>query len=39
MKLSDKYDGFKKKMDRIHPPYDETLPMDFGDLEDDEFGL
>jgi hypothetical protein len=27
---------FKSKLDQIHPPYGQTIPMDFGDLEEDE---
>lgn len=38
MKLSDNYDDFKKKLDRIHPRYNETMPLDLGDS-DDEGGL
>ena len=30
MKLSDDYSDFRKKLDRLHPRYDETLPLDFG---------
>lgn len=29
MKLSDDYSDFKTKLDRLHPRYDETLPLDF----------
>ena len=35
MKLSDKYGDFTSKLDYVHPPYDETLSFDFGDLDDD----
>jgi hypothetical protein len=31
MKLSDEYDDFQGKLDRIHPRYDETLPLPLGD--------
>ncbi len=34
MKLSGDYTDFKRKLDHIHPPYDEALKFDFGDLED-----
>lgn len=30
MKLSGTYDEFKKNLDRIHPRYGETIPLDFG---------
>jgi P63C domain len=33
MKLSNDYSDFKNKIDRIHPRYGETIPMDFGDDE------
>jgi hypothetical protein len=36
MKLSKDYSDFKSKLDQIHPPYGQTIPMDFGDLEEDE---
>jgi hypothetical protein len=41
MKLSDKYQDFKDKLDRIHPAYNETMALDFdhGDGGDDEPGL
>src|SRR5262249_42519848 len=29
MKLSDGYSDFKRKLDRVHPRYDETMSMDF----------
>jgi P63C domain-containing protein len=29
MKLSDHYDDFKEKLDRVHPPYNETYQIDF----------
>jgi hypothetical protein len=38
MKLSDGYEDFKQKLDRLHPRFDETLPFDFGD-DDDEVRL
>ena len=31
MKLSDKYEDFESKLDRIHPRYDTTLPLPFYD--------
>jgi hypothetical protein len=31
MKLSDNYDDFKHKLDKIHPVYGETLSIDFGE--------
>jgi hypothetical protein len=31
MKLSRNYDEFKRNLDKIHPRYGETIPMDFGD--------
>ena len=34
MRLSSDYADFKRKLDRIHPPYDETLRLDFDDLEE-----
>lgn len=36
MRLSSGYKDFKEKIDRIHPRYNETLPMDFALIEDDE---
>ena len=40
MKLSDGYRDFKSKLDRIHGKYDETMAMDFGELDDEDiFGL
>jgi hypothetical protein len=33
MKLSEDYADFKRKLDRIHPRYDETMPLEF--LEDE----
>ena len=33
MKLSDSYSDFKKKLDRLHPRYDETMQLDLGDYE------
>jgi hypothetical protein len=32
MKLSDEYDDFETKLDRIHPRYDRTLPLPLKDL-------
>lgn len=29
MKLSDTWDAFKANLDRIHPRFDETIPLDF----------
>jgi len=29
MKLSDNYEDFKEKMDRIHPSFNETIPLNF----------
>ena len=34
MKLSNGYEDFKEKIDRIHPPYDESLRFDFGNMGD-----
>lgn len=31
MRLSTDYDDFQEKLERIHPPYNQTLPMQFGD--------
>jgi len=31
MKLSDKYDDFATRLDRVHPRYDTTLPLPFYD--------
>jgi hypothetical protein len=41
MKLSDGYGDFKRKLDRIHPRYDETLPLalEVMSIDDDEVGL
>ena len=39
MKLSDDYADFRSKMDRIHPIYGKTLPLPFGQHEDDGKGL
>ena len=33
MKLSDSYSDFKRKLDRLHPRYDETMQLDLGDYE------
>lgn len=35
MKLSNKYDDFKIKIDMLHPRYDETIPMDFENDDED----
>ncbi len=29
MKMSPDWDTFKRNLDRIHPTYDETIPLDF----------
>lgn len=39
MRLSSDYDDFVNKLDKIHPRYDETLPFDFGEDEDDGIGI
>lgn len=39
MKLSNDWHDFKGKLDRLHPPYDKTLPLPFRDEEDDGKGL
>ena len=39
MKLSDQYRDFARKLNRIHPRWDETMPLDFGDFDDDGIGL
>ena len=31
MRLSKNYEEFKRNLDKIHPRYGETIPMDFGD--------
>lgn len=31
MRLSNGYDDFQEKLDRIHPPYNQTLPLQFSD--------
>lgn len=31
MRLSSNYEEFKRNLDKIHPRYGETIPMDFGD--------
>lgn len=35
MKLRKDYHDFKSRLDQIHPPYGQTLAMDFGDDEID----
>jgi hypothetical protein len=35
MKLSDNYVDFRRKLDRIHPRFGETIEMDLGSVEDD----
>lgn len=39
MKLSDGWDDFKDKIDRIHPRYGETMALPFPDSPDDGHGL
>ncbi|MEX2643967.1 MAG: P63C domain-containing protein [Acetobacterales bacterium] len=39
MKLSDRYDDFVRKLDKIHPRYDKTMLLDFGEGESGVFGL
>lgn len=40
MKLSRDYNDFIRKLDMLHPPYNETMPMDFfGFTDDDGIGL
>lgn len=34
MKLSDSYEDFKEKIERIHPRYNETLPLHFDEMAD-----
>lgn len=36
MKLSSDYQQFKDSLDRIHPRYDDTIPMDFGPHQPDD---
>jgi len=38
MKLSDSYDDFAVKLDRIHPRYDETLQLPFFDADSGDCG-
>ena len=35
MKLSDSYEDFKRKLDRVHPRFGETIEMDLGSVEVD----
>lgn len=39
MKLSEDYNEFRQKLDRIHPPFGKTLPLPFDQHEDDGKGL
>lgn len=39
MKLSDNYQDFKRKLDKVHPKYDETLSLDLDFGEDSGKGL
>ena len=39
MKLSSDYYDFKRKLDRLHPRYNETAPLQFFDADSDEEGL
>lgn len=41
MKLSNNYQDFQQKLDRVHPRYGETIPLelDFDDMNDDGQGL
>lgn len=42
MKMSDDWESFKRNLDRIHPKFDETIPMDFDaadDHDEPEIGL
>lgn len=39
MKLSRKYGDFVRKLDQIHPRWNDTMPLDFGDFDDDGIGL
>ncbi|MBD2107282.1 P63C domain-containing protein [Nodosilinea sp. FACHB-13] len=39
MKLSDSYTDFQRKLDKIHPKYNETLPLDLDFSEDSGRGL
>lgn len=39
MKLSDDYADFKRKLDKIHPRYDETMAMDFISDDNEQEGL
>lgn len=36
MKLSDSYPDFKRKLDKVHPRFGETIEMDLGPLDDDD---
>lgn len=39
MKLSSEYDDFSRKLDRVHPRYNQTIEMDLGDGPDTGIGL
>jgi len=39
MKLSSKYSEFKTHLDRIHPPFGKTMPLQLEQMEDDGSGL
>jgi hypothetical protein len=39
MKMSDDWDSFKRYLDRIHPRFDETIPIDFEHDDDAQPGL
>ena len=39
MRLSNDYEDFLSKLDKVHPRYDETLPFDFGDEGDPGTGI
>ena len=38
MKLSDDWADFKRKIDQLHPRYDETMALDFGDFDEKDPG-
>ncbi len=39
MKLSDDYPDFRIKLDRLHPRYNETMSLDFVEIEDEGDGI
>lgn len=39
MKLSDRWDDFKSKLDRVHPPYNDTIPLPLDMQQDDGKGI